>query len=138
MKSPTEIDLAKYRFEKASSNLRAARDAFSLGYYDVAVGRAYYAIFSAMRSLLALKRLDSKSHKGVIMLFGQHFIKEKMFPKDFHRIITEAKDIREKAEYGDFVKVPKEVALRHITNAEQFVTKIEEVLNRMLVEMSEP
>ena len=88
-----------------------------------------------MRSLLALKGVDSKTHKGVISLFGIHFIKEKLLPRDFHRIISEAKDIREKADYGDFFKVSKEVATTHITNAEVFLKKVEEVLNKLVVEL---
>lgn len=137
MKSSKGIDLARYRFEKATDDLKVARDAFSLGHYNVVIGRCYYCIYSAMRSLLALKRLDSKTHKGVIVLFGKHFIKENLIPRDFHKIITEAKDIREKAEYGDFVKVPKVVAERHIANAEIFLNKVGEVLRKMLSELEE-
>lgn len=135
MKSSTEIDLARYRFENATNDLKAARDSFSFGHYHLVVGRCYYCIFSAMRSLLAQKKLDSKTHKGVITLFGKYFIKENLIPRDFHKIITEAKDIREKAEYGDFVKVPKVVAERHIGNAEIFLNKVGEVLQKMLSEL---
>lgn len=135
MKSRPEIELGRYRFEKASNNLLVARDAFRLGHYDDAVARSYYCIFTAMRSLLALKGVDSKSHKGVIALFGKHFIKEKLFPRDLHKIISEAKDIREKADYGDFFKVSKEVATRHIANAEVFLKRVEEVLKKMVVEL---
>ena len=137
MKTVSEIDLARHRFEKATRNLTMARDALALGHLEEAVGRSYYCIFTAMRSLLALKKLDSKSHKGVIALFGRHFIKENLFPRDFHNMISEAKDIREKAEYGDFVKVPKETAARHVSNAELFLNKVGDVLRTLLVQMAE-
>lgn len=135
MSSPPEVTLARYRFEKASDNLSTARDAFSQGHYANAVGQSYYCIFTAMRSLLALKKLDSKSHKGIISLFGKHFIKENIFPRDFHKLISEAKLVREKADYGDFFKVSKEVAARHIANAEVFLRRAEEVLNKMVLEL---
>ena len=137
MKSANAAVLARYRLEKATRNLEVAREAFSKGYYEEAVGRSYYCIFSAMRSLLALKKLDSNSHQGAISLFGEHFIREKLFPRGFHKIISEAKDIREKAEYGDFVKVPKETAARHLSNAELFLNKVTEVLEKMLSEPEE-
>ena len=137
MRQRTEADLARYRLEKAANELKVARANFSLGHYDVAVGRCYYSIFSAMRALLAMKKLDSKSHKGVISLFGQHFIRENLFPRGFHRIITEAKDIREKADYGDFMKVPSSIASKHIANAELFLQKVGEVLERSLAEQEE-
>ena len=47
-------DLSKYRLEKAKEDLRTARDNFAKGSYRVAVNRAYYAIFHAIRAITAL------------------------------------------------------------------------------------
>lgn len=135
MKSLPEVALARYRFEKASENLAAARDALSVERYANAVGQSYYCIFTAMRSLLALRKVDSKTHKGVIVLFGKHFIKEQLFPKGFHKLISEAKVTREKADYGDYFTVSKEVADRHIRNAEAILERVEEVLKKMVAEL---
>lgn len=132
MKKTYSDELALYRLEKAKNELTVARVAVKLSNYENSVGRSYYAIFTAMRALLATKNLDSKSHKGVITLFSLHFIKEKIFPKGFHKIITEAKLIREKADYGDFVNVTREIAESHLSNAEVFVSRIEEVLKKRL------
>ncbi len=134
MKNGGNTVLAHYRLEKALHNLIAARDAFFVGNYDIAVGRSYYAIFNAMRSLLATKRIDSKKHSGVIALFNQNFIKENLLPKGFYKVISEAKKLRELAEYGDFVNVSKTTAKTHIDNAENFLREVDKVLRKVLFE----
>jgi len=104
-----------------------------MGRYENSVGRAYYSIFSAMRALLALKEVDSKSHAGVFALFNQHFVKHKLFPRGFSKMIREAKQVREKADYGDFEHVSKDIAARHIENAEIFLQRVDTVMRQMIV-----
>ncbi len=38
--------------------------------YRACISRSYYAIYHATQALMASKNLSSKSHKGVIKLFG--------------------------------------------------------------------
>lgn len=134
MKNGPNTALARYRYEKALQILGSARDTFVLGHYDTTVGRSYYAIFTAMRALLATKRIDSKKHSVVIALFNQHFIKEKLLPAGFYKIINEAKNIREQADYGDFVNVSRQTAKTHLDNAENFLKEVEKVLRKILFE----
>ncbi|MBI3195152.1 MAG: HEPN domain-containing protein [Ignavibacteriae bacterium] len=136
MNKDYSIDLAKYRFGKATNMLHSARLAMQMGEYDVVVGRCYYAIFSAIRSLLALKGVDSQTHKGVINLFSRYFIKEKYFPLDFHKLIYEAKTIREKSDYGDFFFVSKEIAVERLEEASLFIKKVEETFTKMILELN--
>lgn len=52
-------DLAKYRFEKAVSNITVAKTLYSSGDYSVALNRAYYSAFDAIRAINALDGFDS-------------------------------------------------------------------------------
>ena len=56
MLDQTKIDLSKYRIEAAYEDYHAAVDLLKMGHYKVANNRAYYAIFHAMRAVLALER----------------------------------------------------------------------------------
>jgi uncharacterized protein (UPF0332 family) len=38
------------------------------------ISRSYYAMYHATQAILGTKTLTSKTHRGVIQLFGQHFI----------------------------------------------------------------
>lgn len=133
MKTNRHKDLARHRMEKAARNLSMARENFVLGHYDESVVKSYYVVLTAMRALLALLHMDSHRHEGVIALFHQHLINEKLFPKDFNRKIPKLKKLREDADYGDFVTVSKEEAQDEIRNAEDFLRAAEEAFVKLLI-----
>jgi len=70
--------------------------------YDGSVNRSYYAIFNAVRSVLALLRTDSRSHSGVISFFDRYFVKTGIFDKRFSKIVHAAFDTRQDNDYEDF------------------------------------
>lgn len=72
-------DLAKYRFEKAVSNIKVAKTLYSSGDYSVALNRAYYSAFDAIRAINALDGFDSSKHSGVIAHFNQEYVKTGKF-----------------------------------------------------------
>ncbi|MEX2706693.1 MAG: HEPN domain-containing protein [Candidatus Freyrarchaeum guaymaensis] len=51
------------------------------GDYDSCVSRCYYAMFFLAEAVLLTKGLRASSHKGVISLFGKHFVKTGIFEK---------------------------------------------------------
>lgn len=58
---------AQYRLERAKQALNTAENNFrELRDYTAANNRAYYAIFYAIRAVLALEAKDFKRHKDVI------------------------------------------------------------------------
>jgi len=90
----TKIDLSKYRIEAAYEDYHAAVDLLKMGHYKVANNRAYYAIFHAMRAVLALDGADFKKHSGVIAYFRQNYIKSGIFDSSLSEIINDASFIR--------------------------------------------
>ena len=63
-------DLSDYRLNKAKELAEEAKLLFENKRYDGCVNRSYYAVFSAVRALLALLGLDSRKHSGVIAYFA--------------------------------------------------------------------
>jgi len=59
-----KIELSKRRLEIAHERLTTAKAMLELGDYKASANRLYYAIFSAMRAVLALDGFDSKKHSG--------------------------------------------------------------------------
>ena len=68
----------------------------------------------------------------MIALFNQHIIKMGLFPKDLSKFLSKAKDIREKADYGDFVEITEEDAQIQLKNAKRFIEEAEKTLQRMI------
>jgi len=124
----SRVNLAEYRLEKAKEILIEAEDALKQNHFGMSVNRSYYAMFTSARALLALKELDSSKHSGVISLFNQHIVKAGLFPKEFGKFLSKAKDIREDADYGDFVKITEEDAENQLDNAKNFVEEAAKTL----------
>jgi uncharacterized protein (UPF0332 family) len=62
--------------------------------YDIAVSRAYYAMFYCSEALLDADGLQFSSHAAVVSGFGQHFTKTGRVPAEFHRHLIQAQDSR--------------------------------------------
>ena len=58
--------LSRIRLEKARDNLSAAHTLLASNDCKIASTRTYYAVFHAMRAVLALDGIDMKHHSGVI------------------------------------------------------------------------
>ena len=89
--------------------------------WNGALNRMYYALFYAARALLALKRIDSSRHSGVISLFQEHFVKPGTVPTDIARALPQAFARRQRADYGDFEEA-KEADVRTLrADVERFL-----------------
>ena len=73
------IALSKLRLENAKERLRFIPGIIELGDYKTAANRSYYAVFFAMRAVLALDGFDSKKHSGVIAEFRRRYVKTGVF-----------------------------------------------------------
>lgn len=69
MLSEEKIALSKTRLAIAQERLDFAEKILELGDYKTVANRSYYAVFSAMRAVLALDGFDSKKHSGIISEF---------------------------------------------------------------------
>ena len=102
-------ELANYRIKRAKEILIEAKDTFSQKHYKLSINRSYYAMFTAAKALLSFKDKDSSKHSGVISLFNQFIVKKGLFQKDISKYLPMAKDIREDADYGDFIEITKDL-----------------------------
>jgi len=128
----SRTNLALYRMQKAKEIIVEARDSLAQKHYGLSVNRSYYAMFTAARAILALKEMDSSKHSGVISLFNQHIVKGGLFPREISKFLPKAKDIREHADYGDFVEITEDDAELLISRATQFVDEAEKTTQDMI------
>ncbi|HLP58302.1 MAG TPA: HEPN domain-containing protein [Candidatus Deferrimicrobium sp.] len=117
--------LSEYRLNKAKNLLNQAELLLTNQRYDGSINRSYYAIFNAIRAVLALVRLDSRSHQGVIAYFDRYFVKPGIFEKQFSKIIHTAFDTRQDNDYEDFYDPSEADAQNQYENARLFIREIE-------------
>ena len=74
--------------QKADRSLNASQRNLKEGDCDFASSRAYYVVFYAMEAALLTKNLSFSKHSAVIGGFNQNFVKSKIFPKEFSKLIA--------------------------------------------------
>lgn len=126
------IDLARYRMEKAKSDLEASKLMLENNLFAQSLNRSYYSIFHAVRSVLAFEKFDSKKHSGIIAYFNRNFISKKIFDKEYSKILMGAEKIRNKSDYNDFYIASKYDAEQQIINANKFIKTMEKYVLKLI------
>jgi len=102
--SPEQADF----LTQARRNLAAAKATLELRYTEVAVSRAYYAMFYCASALLRGEGLSFSKHSAVIAAFGQHFARTGRVPAGLHHGLVQAEKARLVADYVAGRSVPAE------------------------------
>ena len=124
-----KIEISKARFDHAKECLQDAKLLLASESYRSAAKRAYYAIFHAMRAVLALDGVDMKHHSGIISEFRKRYIKTDAFDTSLSGIISELSSVREGSDYNDFFIVSKAETIQQVQAAEEFLTEIQAYLS---------
>lgn len=128
MLSEEKIILSQTRLNIAKERIEFADEILALGDYKTVANRSYYAVFSAMRAVLALDGFDSKKHSGIIAEFRKNYLKTGLLPKGLSSIIDELVEIRQGSDYDDFYVVSKSEVYEQLQNAKVFIGEIENFL----------
>lgn len=143
-------DLSDSHIEKAKHNLQAMDDLTRLGHSDWVVVVAYYAMYHAATSILALVGLESKDHATTVAIleyfFSKHIDKalllkfnelkmkkeniEKLHIEDkFLDYLWSAKTLRENAQYGTNTFIPQ--SDETLKKAKEFVITLRTLKNNV-------
>lgn len=130
MKSADKKYLSNVRFEHAKECLVTAKNLIALNDYKTAANRSYYAVFHAMRSVLAFDDIDMKHHSGIISEFRKLYIKTGIFDIKLSSFITKLFNVRNDSDYDDFYIISKDKVLEQINMAEQFLNSVQIFLSK--------
>ena len=130
MDNETIESFSKYRLNKAKETLETAKMILKNGKdFSSANNRAYYAIFYAIRAVLAIKEVDFKRHKDVLAYFNKEYINKEIFPKMLGRKISQAQRIREDSDYDDEYEPSLEKTEQQIETAQELIELVEDYIN---------
>lgn len=120
----SKIELMKYRLESAKERLDSSKILLDNGSYKDSIGRSYYAMFTAVRAILAMDEKDFSKHAGVISYFQKNYIKEGIFDVRYSKYLSEAFQIRNNTDYADFFIVSARDANEQYEKATEFYKTI--------------
>ena len=121
-------ELMNYRLNMARERIHSAKILLEDGSYKDSIGRSYYAMFTAVRALLAVDGQDFSKHAGVIAYFQKEYIKTGRFDRKFSKYISQAFQIRNNTDYADFFLVSSKDAIEQYQRAEEFLQVVENYL----------
>ena len=138
MTQEDRLNYSAVLLENAHRCLKTAKSNVEIGDYKAAANRSYYAIFHTMRAVLILEDVPERSkHSGVIALFQQRYLKTGILDKSLSRIITDAFEVRNEADYDVSYIISKDEVLEQIRRAGIFMEALETYLKEQSVVIPE-
>ena len=122
-------ELMKYRLEMAEERLHSSKVLLEAGSYKDSIGCSYYAMFTAVRALLAMEGQDFPKHAGVIAYFQKEFVKTGKVDRKYSKYISQAFQIRNNTDYADFFIVSAQDAKEQYEKAKEFLKVIVKYLS---------
>jgi len=114
--------------DRTHVDLQAAQGNLDLGFYGVAITRAYYAMFYAASALLASKGISRSKHTGVHSAFSEHFVKTGLIETEYAKMLGYAFDSRLDSDYDITFLADRTLAEEILRDAGCFVERIESYL----------
>ena len=92
-------DEVKKYLKKAEHSLKVAKDLSVLAYYSDAASKIYYSMFYASQALLKSENIHVIKHSAVESALGYYFVKQGKIDSKFHKMLINARRVRETADY---------------------------------------
>lgn len=119
--------VARY-LSKADRALRAAAVLAQEGFFPDAASKTYYAMFYAAQALLVSEGVEVSKHSAVESEFGRRFAKTGRIDPRYHRMLIDARKIREIADYDVEEEIVEPVASLRVEAGKEFVKVIKAML----------
>lgn len=105
----------------ARASIEAAKLLRDNQFYNVAIFRAYYAMFCLAEAVLLIDGLSFSKHSGVASKFGELFAKTGRVPVRLHQYPLIGQADRHAADYRINTAFTEDAANEHIAHAEEFL-----------------
>ena len=123
-------NLSNYRIAEAEDSLKVAAHCLKEGLYKDLFFRSYYAVFYAVKAILALSTVDFKRHKDVMGYFNKEYVAKEIFPREIGRKLGTLQRVREKSDYDDFYIASREKAEEQFQTAELVIGEVKKYLDK--------
>lgn len=130
MKEVHNLELSKYRLEKANQTLLEIDILIQNELWNTAVNRMYYACYYAVSALLIMDSIQAQTHTGVRQMFGLHYIKTGKIEKDLGKFYSDIFDKRKTGDYEDFMDFTRDEVLELLSPTRNLISRINHILSK--------
>lgn len=87
-------------YEKACKTFNQVERLAEENMWDFVANRLYYALFHAVLALLINDGHSAGTHRGVVAMFGMHYVKTGIFSTDDGKLYSRLQTMREESDYN--------------------------------------
>ena len=116
--------VVEFRLEKAQRAYEQACGVVEKSYWETIANRLYYAAYNAVSALLISYGYSAQSHSGVIHLFGLHFVKAGVFPREIGKLYHDLFAMRITGDYDDTYGLTENDVLPYIEPVKQLILEV--------------
>lgn len=129
MKPEERKEYAKHRLANAYNTYEAAKILAEKGFWNSAVNRLYYSLYSAVNALLVYNEIKTHSHSGLRGQFSLHFVKTKKFDVKYGKLLAELYDWRQKGDYENIFDFDAETVMPLFDPVLELIKRIEQEID---------
>lgn len=100
--------IVKREMEKAERTFEDVLFCSRENRWEAAANRLYYALFHAMSALLVSDGHQVKSHRGILALFGEYYVRTGLFSKKDGALLSNLVIMRDNSDYNCFFEADEE------------------------------
>jgi uncharacterized protein (UPF0332 family) len=114
--------------KKSEHALEVAEQLIKNKYPSDAASKIYYSMFYAAQALLKSEGIDVVKHSAVESAFGYYFVKTGRVEQKYHRMLLEARRIREISDYDIDEEIVEPVASVKVEEGKAFLAAVKNIL----------
>ncbi|NLL27803.1 MAG: HEPN domain-containing protein [Bacteroidales bacterium] len=122
-------DLIGYRLSRSKDTFEDAKILADKERWNSAINRLYYAAYYAVIAILLKYDFKPTTHNGVKLVFSEHFIKNKIIPKEFGKLYSQLFTWRQKGDYDDLFDFDKDKVIPYFEPVKRLIETIENIIN---------
>ncbi len=113
---------------KSKHAIKVAQDLLEQGYPSDSASKSYYAMFYVAQALLKSAKIDVVKHSAVESALGYHFVKTGKIDQKYHRMLLDARKLREVADYDIQEGVLRPQAAVKVQEAKSFLKLVQSLM----------
>lgn len=116
--------------QKADHALEVAESLYRQGFPQDTSSKIYYAMFYAAQALLKSEDIEVVKHSAVESALGYHFAKTGRIDPKYHRMLINARKIREIVDYDIQEELVEPAALLKLEDGKEFVAVMKAMVTK--------
>lgn len=120
--------IVDYKIEKAHKVFEESLQVSNLKLWNLCGNRLYYSVYHITSALLISNGFQTKTHAGVMHLFGEQFVRTDKVDKSYGRLYAKLFSLRQSGDYDDKFDATEEDVVPYFAIVRNYIEDIEKLI----------